>query len=228
VQVSTQNYASGEYAPGEFLGAVGRAQSYLNILYLLLSLPLGIFYFVFLAVGMSVGMSLVILWVGLPILVLVLAAGRVLANGERQLAHWLLDAPIGRVETLGPGLRHPWAAFKALVGEGQTWGGLLFLLLKFPLGIFSFLLTVSLLAVSTALILVPLAFQYVPVNVGTWPITSADAALVCLAAGLILAVVSIYVLNGIAAVWRALAQALLTPRRAVTAATPHTGPIIIP
>jgi hypothetical protein len=226
--LSTQNYASGEYAPGEFLGAIGRAQSYLNILYLLLSMPLGIFYFVFLVVGLSLGIPLLILWVGLPLLVLVLAGGRALANGERQLARWLLDAPIGSVETRSPGLRHPWAAFKALVGEGETWGGLLFLFLKFPLGIFSFMLTVSLLAISTALILVPLAFQYVPVNVGTWPITSADAALLCLAAGLILAVVSIYVLNGIAAVWRALARTLLAPRRAMTGATPHRGPIVIP
>lgn len=225
--MSVQNYAGDEYAHGEFLGAIGRAQTYLNIAYLLLSMPLGIFYFVFIVVGFSLGFSLLIIWIGLPILVLVLAGSRVLANGERQLARWLLDAPIGIAGNPRSGLRHPWDSFKALFSEGETWAGLFFLFLKFPLGIFSFVVTVILLVVSAALMLVPLAFHYVPVNVGNWPITSADAALVCLAVGLILAVLSLYLLNGLAAIWRALAETLLAPKRNFPELPPLTGPIVI-
>jgi hypothetical protein len=225
--VGTQNYAESEYPSGEFLGAIGRAQTYLNIVYLLLSLPLGIFYFVFLVAGISVGFSLLIVWIGLPILVLVLAGSRALANGERQLARWLLDAPIGAAEPAYFGFAHPWTSFKALLGDGRTWAGLFFLFLKFPLGIFSFVVTVVLLAVSASLMLVPLAFHYVPINVGTWPITSADAALLCLAVGLILGVLSLYLLNGLAAIWRSLAESLLSAKRPLSEAPPQSGPVVI-
>ena len=43
--------------PG-FLGAIVNRQSYLNIVYLLLGLPLGTAYFVFLVTGISVGFGL--------------------------------------------------------------------------------------------------------------------------------------------------------------------------
>ena len=52
---------------------VKRPQTYVNVFYLLLSFPLGIAYFVFLVTGLSVGFGLVVIWVGVPILALVLA-----------------------------------------------------------------------------------------------------------------------------------------------------------
>ncbi len=56
-----------------FFGVIAEPQSYINIFYLLLAFPLGIAYFVFLVTGISVGASLIIIWVGVPILALVLA-----------------------------------------------------------------------------------------------------------------------------------------------------------
>ena len=53
-----------------FLGVLIDPQSYVNILYLLLSFPLGIAYFVFLVTGISLGFGLLIIWVGVPILAL--------------------------------------------------------------------------------------------------------------------------------------------------------------
>jgi hypothetical protein len=219
-----------EKPPREFLGAVGRVQSYLNIAYLLLSFPLGTFYFVFLVAGISTGLSLLVVWVGIPILALVLAASRGLAQGERQMANALLDAGIARPPSTNFSLRHPWRSLKSLAGDGWTWTGLLFLMLKFPLGIFSFVLTISLLAVTVALLLVPIAMRHVPVQVAVWQVRSSDAALLCFAVGLILAIVSIYALNGVAALWRALARALLAaPAQAPSQAAPlKSGPVVIP
>ncbi len=54
--------------PSTFFGVIARPQSYINIFYLLLAFPLGIAYFVFLVTGISVGASLIIIWVGIPIL----------------------------------------------------------------------------------------------------------------------------------------------------------------
>ena len=53
-------------------GAVIEPQSYVNILYLFLVFPLGIVYFMFLVTGLSLGFGLLIIWAGIPILMLVL------------------------------------------------------------------------------------------------------------------------------------------------------------
>ena len=66
-----------------FFGVVAEPQSYINILYLFLSFPLGIAYFVFLVTGISLGFGLAIIWVGVPILVLVLAGSWALCQLER-------------------------------------------------------------------------------------------------------------------------------------------------
>src|SRR3954468_22489681 len=69
-------------------------RSYRNLLYLLLAFPLGLTYFLFLVVGLSLGLGLTIIWVGLPVLLLVLLGSRALSALERQLAIGLLGAEV--------------------------------------------------------------------------------------------------------------------------------------
>ena len=54
-----------------FFRVMANGQCYLSMIYLLASFPLGVFYFVFLVSGLSLGISLVIIWVGIPILLIV-------------------------------------------------------------------------------------------------------------------------------------------------------------
>jgi hypothetical protein len=58
----------------KFFGVAIWGQTYLNLLYLLLAFPLGLFYFVLLVTGFSLGFGLLILWVGVIILVGMLVA----------------------------------------------------------------------------------------------------------------------------------------------------------
>ena len=60
-------------------GSSSTPQTYVNIGYVLLALPLGTAYFVFLATGMSVGLGTIVIWVGIPILLLVLAVSWAMA-----------------------------------------------------------------------------------------------------------------------------------------------------
>ena len=59
-----------------FFSVVADSQSYWRVLYLLLSYPLGLFYFVFLLTGIALGAGLVIIGIGIVILALTLAACR--------------------------------------------------------------------------------------------------------------------------------------------------------
>ncbi len=120
-----------------FFGVVVKEQSYLNLIYLLLAFPLGLFYFVFLVTGLSLGFGLLIIWIGIPILLLMLVAWWGLTAFERQLAILLLHvdiSPMSLESAKGQGI---WERLKAHLSNPITWKGLVYLFAKFPLGILS-------------------------------------------------------------------------------------------
>ena len=75
-------------------GPATDAQTYLNLLYLLLAFPLGIAYFVFLIFGMSLGAGLAVIFVGVPILMGMLFACLSLGAFERLMARSMLHLSI--------------------------------------------------------------------------------------------------------------------------------------
>ena len=212
---------------GGFFGAFANQQSYLNIAYLLLSFPLAIFYFIFLTVGFSLGIGLSILGIGLIILLAMLAATRGLAAWERQLGIWLLGAHIPAPDAMPEPWRHPLMALKKYVTDSYTWKSLIYLIVKFPLAITSFVIAISLMSATAVLLLTPLMYRYVPLTVLRWRITRAEEALLCLAVGLVLGLISVHIMNGLATACRAFAAVMLAgtpPRRSHI----KTGPIVIP
>jgi signal transduction histidine kinase len=134
---------------------LARGITYSRALYLLLGLPLGIFYFVFLVVSLSVGVGLVIIWVGLPILFASVLIWRGLGTVERGLVGALLG------ETIDPpdrptveGTSYAKKA-RAVLADSYTWRSFAWLLLRFPLGIAGFVLTVVMLSVTFGLLAAP-------------------------------------------------------------------------
>jgi len=210
-----------------FFGALTGKQTYLNVAYLLLSFPLAIFYFVLIITGMSLGFGLAIIGVGILILLALLVALRGLAIWERQLAIWLLGAHILPPLSMAESWQHPWIALKKYVSDAYTWKCLAYFLLKFPLAIASFILTVFLASFTLGLLSAPLLYRYVQVNFFFWHVARAEEALLCFAAGLLFALISVHIINGMAILCRAFAVSLLsvTPARRSQL---RTGPIVIP
>lgn len=224
-----------------FYGVMFEGQSYLNLGYLLLAFPLGIFYFVFLVTCLSVGVATAILWIGLAILLVTGGAWLLLANFERWLAAVMLresvrghaagdmpgsGQPPAGGETTSPGQwatfprgRGPWAAIKARLGDDMTWTSLLYLLSKFPLGVASFCALVTLLAVSAALTLAPWAYVFHDLDVGWWRVDSWSGAWLVSAFGMLVAFpVTLHVMNLLARVSGWWARQLLYRRSAAGAA----------
>lgn len=212
---------------GGFLGAIVHTRSYLNITYLLLSFPLGVFYFVFLIVGLSLGFGLTIIGIGLIILLGMLVAMRGLAAWERLLGIWLLGAHIPPPNPMPAPWQHPLIALKKYVTDSYTWKSLVYLLVKFPLGIISFVIAVFLTSSTVILLLAPLLYRFVDFNFFFWRVRRAEEALLCLAAGLLLGVVSIHVMNGVAVVCRGFATWMLTGVSARQSQL-KKGPVVIP
>jgi len=200
-----------------FLKVIIQSKTYLNIFYLLFSFILGIFYFVFLVTGLSLGIGLSITLIGIPILFGTLLFWRVLADFERQLTKNILNIdisfkPIRKSEGI-------WEKIKAYLSDSFTWKSLIYLFLKFPLGIISFVVSVTLLSVALGLIATPVLYHLTEIGIlhGTFCVTISDICLInryfaSIAVGIIgvfLLLIFLHALNGLARVYGLLAKSIL-------------------
>ncbi|WP_207956065.1 sensor histidine kinase [Rubrobacter marinus] len=132
----------------------------LSTLFLLSSLPLGLFWFAALAVLVLSGLALTIVWVGLPVLALAVLVC-VLGTGVER---WRLRALLG---TRLPSPYRPLprgsvvARVRARAADPALWRGLLYLLLLLPIGLVE-IVVVLLLALSAVLVSYPIWFWALP------------------------------------------------------------------
>ena len=123
--------------------------------------------------------------------------------------------PSGRPRSL-------WKTVQEFLSNPVTWKGMGYLFLKFPLGIFSFILTTVLLALPVAFLLAPLAwgFDDVYYDIPFWNVDTFGETLILAAMGVVGLLVSIQLLNGLALVWRELAGVMLGSHRFEAPAEP--------
>ena len=204
---------------GRFFRVVVSGQAYLNLLYLLAAFPLGILYFVLLVSGLSLGIPLLIVWVGIPILLMVGALWWVLASFECFMAiHWLKeDVPVmSRPSIEGADV---WARFKDYLANPVTWKSLLYLFMKFPLGGAGFVLLATLISLTLAFLTMPFMYEFLPEfqagvvfspGLPTWHVDSMNDALLVALIGLMLWPVTLHVTNGLAWVHAKFARVMLS------------------
>jgi hypothetical protein len=201
-----------------FFSVMGNGQSYLNMIYLLASFPLGVFYFVFLVSGLSLGISLVIIWVGIPILLIVGIGIWGFANFERSITIHLLkeDLPSLSIPTsVGTDI---WARIKNHLLKPVTWKSILYLSLKFPLGIFTFVVLATLISLTLAFLTMPINFNFMHSSQAgiflnssnpIWTIDSLGDALLLAIIGLMMWPITMHVSNRLAWVHAKFARIML-------------------
>ena len=201
-----------------FFRVMGNGQAYLNLFYILVAFPLGVFYFVFLVSGLSTGISLLIVWVGIPILVLVAIGWWFLANFERLMAIYWLKEDVAEMANPSQDSVGTWARFVAHITNPVTWKSLLYLFIKFPLGMATFVILVVLLSLTVAFLGMPLIYEFLPeFQIGmffgpelpAWEIDTMGDALIGVLIGLILWPVTLQVANGLAWVHAKFARIML-------------------
>ena len=190
-----------------FFKVMVSGQAYLNLLYLGAAFPLGVFYFVYLVTGLSLGISLSIIWIGIPILLVVGVGWWVLANFERLMAVYMLkeDIPtLPRPSKEGVGI---WTSIKEFFANPITWRSLLYLFMKFPLGLGTFIVLVTIVALTLGFLTMPFTYHVVEIFEGgisfgpglpTWQIDSMGDALLGSIIGLMMWPVALHVINGLA------------------------------
>ena len=167
-----------------FFGVFKDYRAYSSLLYLLLSLATGIFFFTWAVTGISLSLGLIVLIIGIPVLIAFLGSVRLLALAEGRLVEALLGVRMPRRQPPTEQEKGWKARLGFLFSDGRTWTSLAYLLLMLPLGIFFFTLMVTMLSTGLALLATPVIhFVFHEVTYDGWAWGASHQNLVAVAAG---------------------------------------------
>jgi len=139
------------------------------------------------------------------LLTLLLASVRPLLALERQLSNDLLRTAIPR-SGLAPRGEGWLGRLKAYWTDGPTWRGVAYLLGRFPVGTFTFVVAVSVFSAAGFLIAAPLLATIDPIELGIWQPDTWYEGLALLPLGLVLLVIASWISEGLAALSGAFAR----------------------
>jgi hypothetical protein len=152
-----------------FFGVVARTQSYRNIAYLLLGLPLGTLWFSVLVAVASVSVSmLVVALVGIPMLIAMWYGVRAFANVERGVANALLDEHVDQAPMAAGVSGNLWVRLRDMSRDRDRWRELGYLMLRFPAGVATFTLAVTALTMPVIVAYTPIYARVVDESFGDW------------------------------------------------------------
>ncbi|MEL6408609.1 MAG: sensor domain-containing protein [Chloroflexota bacterium] len=185
---------------------------YKGLVYLALSFPLGLAYFIALVVGFSLGGGLLVIGVGLAIWALTIGLARLAGNFEASLARNLLNADIakgndGMLVNSGSVV----SSAKDTLLDTKTWRSLIFAALKFPFGLATFISMVVTTAITGAFLTAPLFYQSANISIGNQLIDTLPEAIAASAVGVVMIPVTLLVMTLFMTGWRALAEYSLQP-----------------
>jgi len=132
-----------------FFNVVSDPRTYGALLYMVLSLATGIFYFVWTTVGIALTFGFAILIIGIPFALLFIGSIRVLSHVEGRIVEGLLGVRMPR--RLPPATQTDetiWSRIKDGLTDSRTWSSMFYFLLKLPLGIAYFVIAITGLSVS--------------------------------------------------------------------------------
>ncbi len=186
-------------------------QTYRNIIYLALSFPAGLIYFILLTVGLSLGFGLSFILIGIPIVLAVMLATQWAADVERSLSNSLLqtEIPLASNSTLRE-MNGLGGMVRAAL-RGSSWKALIYIALKFPLGLMTFVTLTVVGGIVGGLLSAPYAVatgsqEYA---FGDWIINTPLEGFIVMAFGLILLPFALRLLAAMGDMWRGINEALL-------------------
>ncbi len=187
------------------------ASTWFAFVHLLLNLPLGLVYFTLLVTSVSLGTGLLITLIGIPILIATGWMVRTMGNIERARMNGFL----------GTALRDPyrhaapetgWIARLAAIGKDPaTWRDFLFLMLRLPVGIFTFTVSIATWAVAGGLLASPISYWFgvFRLQFGHWVFDGPLAVMLATFGGVLMTILAFGVTRGLARLEGVLAAALL-------------------
>lgn len=170
--------------PG-FFGVLKDFRAYTALLYLLISIGPGIFFFTWAITGVCMSLALSVLIIGIPFAIAFLGSVRLLAISEGRLVEAMLGVRMPRSLPPAEDAKGWKARIVAMVKDGRTWSSLAYLLLMLPLGVAYFSAMVTMLTLSLGLLATPIVhFVFHEVTFDGWYWGDAHANVVAVAWGI--------------------------------------------
>lgn len=142
---------------GQVFGVFADGRAYGALLYMLLSMVTGIFYFTWVTTGLSLSLGLAVLIIGIPFVIVFFASVRGLSLLEGRLVEVMLGERMPRRPAYSNREQPLLARIGAMFSDPRTWSTLLYQLLMMPLGIIYFTLAVTALSLSLSVAALPIA-----------------------------------------------------------------------
>ncbi|NIJ13842.1 signal transduction histidine kinase [Saccharomonospora amisosensis] len=137
------------------VAATTRPAAFRAIAFMVASLPLRLLQFVVIVTLSLVGLATLVVWIGIPTLMLATKVVRGFGDLERRWVSATLATPVPAADRL-PKDGGPLRRWRTQLTDPTTWRDLGYLLLAFPIGVFEFALGV------VAIVLLPIAIWVVP------------------------------------------------------------------
>jgi uncharacterized membrane protein len=135
-----------------FFNVISDPRAYGALVYMLLALVTGTFYFTWATIGLSLTVGFSILIIGIPFALLFIGSVRVLAHVEGRIVEGLLGVRMPRrLPVSNPSEEKLWTRIKDALSDTRTWSSLFYLLLMLPLGTAYFTAAVTGVSVSLGL-----------------------------------------------------------------------------
>jgi len=162
-------------------------QSLQTCYFLLLTFATGVFYFCFYLVSLVFSLSMAFTLIGLPMITYVMRSTRTFARYERIQTKIYTDLSIEPYEE--PEIKEGslWQQAKEELTDRRNWTIIGWLMLKFPLGLLTLLLTVLCYVAPVIFILVPLAIPYLDIYFAGIRVDTFVKSLFVMAGGALLA-----------------------------------------
>jgi uncharacterized membrane protein len=184
-----------------FFGVFTNPKAWGALLYMLISLLTGLFYFTWVVTGLSLSISLVIFIFGLPLLLGFLISVRGISLLDGRLVEALLGVRMPRRPLFASQEGKWYQRLKALLMDKHTWSSMLYLVLQGLLGTLYFSILVTMLALSLAGFAIPiiqLVFHEPTLSFGNSQYFLPTAALpLPVLAGFLLLTLTLHLANGI-------------------------------
>ncbi|MFH1409202.1 MAG: sensor domain-containing protein [Nanoarchaeota archaeon] len=197
-----------------FLMVFFKGSTYQNLVYLLLSFPLGLFYFLFLVLGFAFGLGFTLFWIGIPILIFTLLVWWRFILFERWLAIHLLKVKI-------PFLDHKkhmgisWVRVKHQLLDRDTHKGFTFIMFKLPLSVITLGGFLAAFCIAAGFIAAPFIYEQIPITIGKFQVTEAGDAMGLSVLGVVFLFVALNISNALANVHRRVVVSMLEYHREI-------------
>ncbi len=141
---------------GRFFGVAADPRAWSALIYMLLSLLTGVFYFTWAATGIALSAGLSITVVGVLFFLLFMATVRVLSLVEGRIVEEMLGERMPRRPACPPPADGFFSRIGQLLSDPRTWGTLLYQVLMLPLGMVYFIVAVTGLSIGATLTATPI------------------------------------------------------------------------